>query len=114
MIYSHTKEEDLKHLHQVLDEQLYVNLKKCSFMQSEVVFLGFIMSYVDLKPDPSKIRAILTWPVAKSIKEVRSFHGLASFYRRFIRNFSFIMNPLTVVSKKDEFELTQSTQPAFE
>lgn len=100
----------MKHLHEILyvlqRERLYVNLKKCSFMQSEVAFLGFIISEVGLKLDSGKIRAIVSWLAQQSIKELRSFHWLVSFYMRFIRTFSSIMNPLTMILKKGEFKWT--------
>ena len=65
LVYSPSKEKHLQHLRQVLEvlqkEKLYVNLKKCSFLQTEVVFLGFIVSEEGLKPDPEKIQAIKDW-----------------------------------------------------
>jgi len=85
LIYSKTLEHHVSHLRQVCralrNEQLYANPKKCVFMTDRVVFLGFVVSAQGVFVDPQKIQAIVEWPESKNIREVRSFHGLAIFYR---------------------------------
>ena len=80
----------------------------------EVTFLGYIVTGEGIKADESKIEAIRSWPTPKSIHDVQTFHGLASFYRRFIRNFSTIMAPMTEVIKGTSFQWTPKDQTAFE
>jgi len=84
LTYSKSKKEHLGHLTQVMmvldHEKLFGNLKKCTFFTSEVTFLGYIVSAQGIKVDESKIEVIRSWPLPKSIRDVRSFYGLVSFY----------------------------------
>ena len=79
-----------------------MNLKKCSFMKEELVYLGFVVFFEGLNMDPEKIKAIMEWPSPKSVFEVRRFHGLDSFYRKFLRNFSTINAPIIETINKDK------------
>ena len=118
LVYSKNEHEHQDHLTQVMlvleREKLFGNLKKCSFFTPEVTFLGYIVSEDGIKVDEGKVEAIRSWPIPKSIHDVRAFHGLASFYRRFIRNFSTIMAPMTEVIKGTSFIWNPKAQSAFE
>ena len=98
-IYSKNEEEYVEHLVVVLrllrEHQLYAKLNKCSFFQIEVHYLGCVVSKEGIAVDPKKIRAIVEWIVPKNVDEVRSFMGLASYYKRFIKNLSCISYSIT-------------------
>ena len=83
LVYSKNLDEHINHVHCVFavlrKEKLYANLKKCSFCMDKVVFLGYVVSAKGIEVDEEKVKAIKEWPTPKSITEVRSFHGLASF-----------------------------------
>jgi hypothetical protein len=75
-------------------------MKKFSFMKTELIYLGFFISTNELRMDPDKVEVIKNWPSPRNIFEVRSFHGLASFYQKFIRNFSGISAAMMDTVKK--------------
>jgi len=93
--------------------QLFTNIDKCTFCS--VVFLCFIVNKDGVHVDPSKLKAIQEWPTLKNVGEVRSFHGLASFYKRFVPNFSSLASPLNELVKKDvTFHWGKKQENAFQ
>ena len=119
LVNSRDEQEQEQHLKLVLqilrEKKLYAKLSKCDFWLKEVSFLGHIVSAEGIRVDPAKIEAMVNWTPPRSVTEVRSFLGLAGYYRRFMKGFSVIASPLTKLLKKGvKFEWTNKYQNSFE
>ncbi|XP_020683016.1 uncharacterized protein LOC110100003 [Dendrobium catenatum] len=118
LVYSPDRYQHLQHLKIMLDilreQKLFVNLPKCELAATSVRFLGFIVSDGGILVDPQKILAIKDWPQPQSFFDIRSFHGLANFYHRFIKNFILIMAPITDCLKLKSFSWGADQQQSFE
>ncbi|KAK5772151.1 hypothetical protein PVK06_048424 [Gossypium arboreum] len=119
LVYSRNETEHAEHLRLVLqilrDKKLYAKFSKCEFWIREVSFLGHVVSASGIRVDPNKISAILNWKPPRNITEVRSFLGLAGYYRRFVKGFSAIATPMTKLLQKDvKFEWTEKCQKSFD
>ena len=120
LIFSRTAEEHARHLRLVLtrlrDQELYVKMSKCAFMQREVSFLGHRIGADGLRVSPDKISAVQQWPQPRNVTEVRSFLGLANFYRRFVEGYSCIARPLTELTRESTvaWKWGAEQQQAFE
>jgi hypothetical protein len=118
LIYSSSLEQHIIHLRMVFEllakDQWTLKLTKCSFAQTQISYLGHTISAAGVGTDPAKLEAIATWPSPSSVKELRSFLGLAGYYRRFVRNFGCISKPLTNLLKKHTlFIWTPNHESAF-
>ena len=119
IVFSRTFEEHIVRLHQVFSRIKGANLKlsptKCRLFCHEVGYLGHIVSKDGVATDPKKIEAISSWPVPRTTKEVRSFVGLCSYYRRFVRGFADIARPLHRATEANrEFYWSSECQEAFD
>jgi hypothetical protein len=119
LIYSKNEEEHAKHLRIALtllrEHQLYAKFSKCVFWLEEIQFLGHVLSANGIAVDSSKVKDILEWKPPTTVHQVRSFLGLAGYYRRFIPDFSKIVKPITSLLKNDtKFDWSSRYNEAFE
>lgn len=119
IVVSSNFEKHLEVLDKVLkrlrDAKLTINKAKCKFCRSELKYLGYMIDSEGLRVDPDKVESILKIPPPKNAKEVRQFVGTASWYRRFIPDFSTRLYPLTCMLKKGKkFEWTVDTQTSWD
>ena len=118
LIYSGSKEDHEEHLRVVLqilrENQLYAKFSKCQFWLDSVAFLGHVISAEGISVDPQKIEAIVNWKPPTNVTEIRSFLGLAGYYRKFVEGFSKLAAPLTKLTRKEEkFVWSEACQQKF-
>ncbi|GKB34072.1 putative reverse transcriptase domain-containing protein, partial [Tanacetum coccineum] len=119
LIYSKYKEEHKVYLKLVLEllkkENLFANFSKCEFWLQEVHFLGHVVNSDGIHVDPSEIEAVKNWKAPKTPSEIRSFLGLAGYYRHFITIFSKVSKPLTSLTQKNQkYEWGKEQEEAFQ
>ncbi|CAL1379503.1 unnamed protein product [Linum trigynum] len=117
LVYSSSAEEHEQHLTITLQllrqHQLYAKESKCSFGQSQVEYLGHIISGDGVSTDPGKIEAMRNWPRPQSIKGLRGFLGLTGYYRKFVKHYGDISQPLTELLCKNGFVWNAAAEEAF-
>ena len=119
IVFSRTFEEHIERLDEVLSRMESANLKflpkKCFLMRQEVKFLGHVVSAKGVATCEEKVKAVKEWPVPINVKELKSFLGLASYYRRFIKSFGTISAPLNKLTQKAQrFNWSSEAQDAFD
>jgi hypothetical protein len=117
LIYNSSWSEHLRHGHLVLttlqEHRLFVKKSKCPFGTRSVAYLGHVISEADVAMGKQKVQAVLDWPMPRSVRVVRAFLSLAGYYRRFIRNYDVIADPLTRLLRKDGFKWSPEAESAF-
>lgn len=118
-IFSKSVEEHLIHLEEVFrrlrEANVKLNPKKCSFVRQKVEYLGQVVTPDGVMPNPEKVHVVRDFPVPKSLKELRTFMGLANYYSRFVKGFTCIANSLNALTKKgSKFEWTEACTDAFD
>jgi hypothetical protein len=102
-------------LEKVRSNQLYAKFNKCEFWLTKVAFLGHVISTGGIAVDPSKVKDVLNWMPPTNASEIHSFLGLTGYYRRFIKDFSKIAKPMTMLLEKNKnFDWTDKCQVSFE
>lgn len=119
LIYSKSNEEHEKHLTIVLEtlrkEKLYAKFKKCEFWLDKIGFLVHVITTQGIEVDPTKVEAVNNWVRPTNVREIRSFLGLAGYYRRFIEGFSKIAGPFTQLTRKGiKFQWTEKCEQSFQ
>ena len=119
IIFSKSIDEHLIHLEEVFRRQREANVKlnpkKCSFVKQRIEYLGHAVTPEGIFPDPGKVEVVKNFPTSASLKELKSFLGLANYYRQFIKGFSEIASPLNALTKKGvKFFWSESCAVAFD
>ena len=118
IVFSKDADEHLSRLRAVLKRIQSANLKlkpdKCHLFQSEVLFLGHIISSDGIRPSPTNVDKIIGWKTPQPIKQVRQFLGMATYYRRFIKGFAEIATPLSKLTGNVPFYWNDDSQKAFD
>jgi len=97
--YDEIVEEILRRLE---ENDLYVKPEKCVWKARKIGFLGVVIGPNRIEMEKGKVEGVLSWPVPKTVKDVRKFLGLANYYRRFIKDFTQVARPMNVLTRKDE------------
>ncbi|GFU66226.1 retrovirus-related Pol polyprotein from transposon 412 [Trichonephila clavipes] len=118
IIGGRTFEEHLQNIRKVLsklrDANLKLNLSKCKFFQKEVNYLGHVISAEGVRTDPEKVSAVKNWKRPENLRELRSFLGLCTYYRKFVKGFSNIARPLhRLTESKQKFQWTKECEDSF-
>ncbi|GFX03043.1 retrovirus-related Pol polyprotein from transposon 412 [Trichonephila clavipes] len=118
IIGGRTFEEHLQNIRKVLsklsDANLKLNPSKCKFFQKEVNYLGHIISAEGVRTDPEKVSAVKNWKRPENLRELRSFLGLCTYYRKFVKGFSNIARPLhKLTESKQKFQWTKECEDSF-
>ncbi|CAL8152611.1 unnamed protein product [Prunus armeniaca] len=117
LIYNTSMTDHLTHLTAVFsvlrDHGLKLKLSKCDFAQPSMSYLGHVLSAAGVAVDPQKIHCIQEWPQPKTLKALRGFLGITSYYRKFVRHYGLLAKPLTDMLKHDSFSWTPSSTHAF-
>jgi hypothetical protein len=119
LVYSKDRVVHEQHLRTALqllrEKKLYAKFSKCEFWLNQVVFLGHVISGAGIEVDPQKIKAIVNWDRPRNVSEVRSFLGMAGYYRRFVEGFSKIAIPLTQLThKQTKFRWSEECENSFQ
>ena len=119
LVFSSSFEEHLKHLDQVFSRLRSANLKlnpsKCDFVKEEIRYLGFVLSTKGVIVDQERVKAVKEYPIPKTEREIRSFLGMANYYRKFIPNYAKLAAPISSLLKKDvKFEWSCVCQTSFD